>query len=130
MIQFPKVDYDGLYFLPHEDDNGTGMKFSLFELKDEDKGIPIDGTTIGACFHLIFFKEDDDGYPELEDNFEAILADPLVYVQNLIGGTSYGCILRKTDKSGKWIDDYLKRVGQHSIMVKLRDYAQQITESK
>ena len=130
MIKFPNVYYDGLYFLPHEDEDGNeGMKFSLFEVKDEDKGVPINGTKVGHCYHLIFFKEGEDGYPELEDNFEAILADPLVYVQNLLGGNSYGCILRKTDKSDKWVDDYLKRVGQHSIMKKLKRYAESISES-
>lgn len=130
MIQFPKVSYDGLYFLPHEDENGEGMKFTLFDVKDEDRGTPINGTAVGDCFHLIFFKEGEDGLPELEDNFEAILADPTVYVQNLIGGNSYGCILRKTDKSDKWVEDYLKRVGKHTIMLKLKHYAEQISESK
>jgi hypothetical protein len=129
-MKLPKeMKFDGIYFLPHEDEEGNeGLKFQLFELKDEDRGTPENGSQMGDAYHLIFFKEGEDGYPELEDNFEAILVDPWTYAQNLVGAKVYGCILRRTDKSPNWVDDYLKRVGQHSIMKKLKQYAESISE--
>lgn len=130
MLNIPKdVTYDGFYFLPHEDEDGReGLKFQIFELKEEDRGVPVNGSEMGHAYHMIFFKEGEDGFPELDDNFEAILVDPLTYAENLIGTNVYGCILRRTDKSPKWVDDYLKRVGQHSIMKKLKQYAESISE--
>jgi hypothetical protein len=48
--------------------------------------------------------------PEFNDSFEAILGDPQNYVKNLTGTGLYGCVVRKTTKSGKWFEEYLTSV--------------------
>jgi len=111
-------EYDGFYFLPHGK-YGEHLKFAFFSLKDEDQGTPVKGNDVGDMYHIVMFKTDDDGSPVFDETFDAILGDPQKYVENLLGAEIYGCVLRKTDKSGKWLEDYLTRVMSSVIMNKL-----------
>jgi hypothetical protein len=100
--------FDGFFFTPTEDDNELNLSF--FDLADEfSGGIPIGETKFGSTYHIAFFKADDDGYPIFDESFEAIFGDPEIYVNGLIGSELFGCILKKTTKSGKWFQDYLTK---------------------
>jgi hypothetical protein len=100
--------FDGFWFLPCEEE---GLNLSFFTFKDEyGGGTPIGGNQLGDNYHLAFFKENEEGMPEFDDAFEAILGDPESYIKNLVGAGLYGCVVRKTTKTGKWFDDYLKSV--------------------
>jgi hypothetical protein len=100
--------FDGFWFLPCEEE---GLNLSFFTFKDEyGGGTPIGGNQMGDNYHLAFFKENEEGLPEFDDAFEAILGDPESYIKNLVGAGLYGCVVRKTTKTGKWFDDYLKSV--------------------
>ena len=109
--KFPK-NYDGFYFLPPDDEEDDGIMFQFFNFTGEmSDGAPIEGTPVGDKFHIAFFKEGEDGHAEFDDAFEAIFADPVVYIDNLSNSRSklYGCVCRKTDKSEKWFENYLLR---------------------
>lgn len=124
------LTYDVVYFLPHEDEEGNeGLKYQFCELKEEDLGQPVEQSSMGDKWHLIFFKEGEDGLPMLEDNFEAILVDPATYLRGLLGARVYGCVVRKTDKSQKWVDNYLNDVLKTVMMKKLKRYAENIAEN-
>jgi hypothetical protein len=100
--------FDGFWFLPCEEE---GLNLSFFTFKDEyGGGTPIGGNQIGDNYHLAFFRENEEGMPEFDDAFEAILGDPETYIKNLVGAGLYGCVVRKTTKTGKWFEDYLKSV--------------------
>jgi len=100
--------FDGFWFLPCEEE---GLNLSFFTFKDEyGGGTPIGGNQLGDNYHLAFFKENEEGLPEFDDAFEAILGDPESYIKNLVGAGLYGCVVRKTTKTGKWFEDYLKSV--------------------
>jgi hypothetical protein len=100
--------FDGFWFLPCEEE---GLNLSFFTFKDEyGGGTPIGGNQMGDNYHLAFFKENEEGMPEFDDAFEAILGDPESYIKNLVGAGLYGCVVRKTTKTGKWFDNYLKSV--------------------
>lgn len=100
--------FDGFWFLPCDEE---GLNLSFFTFKDEyGGGTPIGGNQLGDNYHLAFFKENKEGMPEFDDAFEAILGDPESYIKNLVGAGLYGCVVRKTTKTGKWFDDYLKSV--------------------
>jgi hypothetical protein len=100
--------FDGFWFLPCDEE---GLNLSFFTFKDEyGGGTPIGGNQLGDNYHLAFFKENEEGLPEFDDAFEAILGDPQSYIKNLVGAGLYGCVVRKTTKTGKWFDDYLKSV--------------------
>ena len=100
--------FDGFWFLPCEEE---GLNLSFFTFKDEyGGGTPIGGNQLGDNYHLAFFKKNEEGLPEFDDAFEAILGDPESYIKNLVGAGLYGCVVRKTTKTGKWFEDYLKSV--------------------
>ena len=116
--------FDGFWFLPCEEE---GLNLSFFTFKDEyGGGTPIGGNQIGDNYHLAFFKENEEGLPEFDDAFEAIIGDPQSYIKNLVGAGLYGCVVRKTTKTGKWFDDYLTSVAGSVIV----DSVKKITNSK
>ena len=103
--------YDGFYFIPDYEDYEGNMKLAFFSFKDEMKDAkPIETSPMGDKFHLAFFSSDEEGAPTFQDSFEAILADPIVYIENMVGTGMSGCILRKTEKSDEWWTDYLDYV--------------------
>jgi hypothetical protein len=103
--------YDGFYFVPDYDDFYSNMKLAFFSFKDEmEDAAPIESSTVGDKFHLAFFTTDEEGAPTFQDSFEAILADPIVYINNMVGTGMSGCILRKTEKSDEWWTEYLDYV--------------------
>lgn len=129
-MNIPKdMSYDGVYFLPHTDGENEGLKYQFFELKEEDNDEPIEGSSLGNKYHLVFFKEGDDGLPVLDDQFEAILVDPATYLHGLLGAGVYGCILKKTAKSQDWIDKYLDGVLKSTLQKKLLKYAESLSEN-
>ena len=100
--------FDGFWFLPCDED---GLKLSFFTFGEEfGGGNPIGNISIGDVYHLDFFKENEECMPEFDDAFEAILGDPESYIKNLVGAGLYGCVVKKTTKSGKWFEDYLTSV--------------------
>jgi len=113
--------FDGFWFLPCEEE---GLNLSFFTFKDEyGGGTPIGGNQLGDNYHLAFFKENEEGLPEFDDAFEAILGDPESYIKNLVGAGLYGCVVRKTTKSGKWFEDYLTSVVGSVIVKGLKSIA-------
>lgn len=118
--------YDGFYILPGEDD---GIKLSYFDFQDDFiKGEKIGGNAIGDMYHVIFMKAGDDSLPILDDHFEAIFANPETYVRNLLGADIFGCFVKKTENSWKWVDDYLKRTLARVTMMKMKNYAKSLSE--
>lgn len=100
-------EYDGFYFLPSDEDDALNLAFFKFK-EGENFGKPVERSSLGDKYHIAFFKRDQSGLPVFDEQFEAIFADPPTYVKNLIGSELYGCILRKTEESYKWWNDYLE----------------------
>jgi len=118
--------FDGFYILPGDED---GLKLSYFDFKDDfDKGKKIGGNEMGDMYHVIFMKAGDDSLPMLDDHFEAIFAHPETYVKNLLGADIFGCFIKKTENSWKWVDDYLTRTLARVTMMKIKNYAKSISE--
>jgi hypothetical protein len=118
--------YDGFYILPGKDD---GIKLSYFDFQDDFvKGEKVGGTEIGDMYHVIFMKAGEDSLPILDDHFEAIFGHPETYVRNLLGAEIFGCFVKKTENSWKWVDDYLKRTLARVTLMKMKNYAKSISE--
>ena len=119
--------YDGFYILPGDDD---GIKLSYFDFNDDfEKGEKVGGTSVGDMYHVIFMKCGEDSLPILDDHFEAVFAHPETYVKGLLGADIFGCFVRKTENSYKWVDDYLKRVLGRVTMMKMKNYAKSIADN-
>jgi len=121
-------DFDGFYILPHKQDDG--LRLSFFDFNDDfEKGKKIDHTSLGDMYHVVFLKQGEDGNPEFDDHFEAIFADPEVYVKGLLGANVYGCMVRKTENSWKWVEEYLKRLLGRVMINKMKNYAGSIAKN-
>lgn len=104
-------EFDGFYFLPGDEEGQ--VKYSFFKMNDGNAGNPVETTLVGDKFHIAFFQEDDEGNPIFDEEFEAIFADPYVYVSGL--NDLYGCVLRKTDKSHVWWKEYIEKAKANCI---------------
>ena len=106
-----KIDeYDGFYFLPPDEEDADYDDLKMVFFTKENKTLDDVSTKMpnnGYWFHVVFVKEDDEGKPKFDSNFEAIFLDPIEYVKGLIGSNLYGVILKKTEKSKEWIDKYI-----------------------
>ena len=104
------VDADYISFLPHEDSEDAVEVISQY-YKEDLKGEPIDGTSVGPAYHVILFqidKETDDVIRE--DSFEAIFADVREYISGLIPQDWYGVVIKKTTKSGPIFQDMVAKM--------------------
>lgn len=102
-------DFDSFMFLPTEDEDNTHFQASHYK----DPGTKLDGSEIGDCYHIILFKEDEEGSVIHLDKFEAILMAPLEYISRLLPDDWFGIICRKTTTSKEFVDktfDNLKEV--------------------
>lgn len=110
-------EYDGFYFLPGEDEGDLYLKY--FSFTDElAGGKKLGGNGVGDTWMVAFFRKDKDGSPIFDDTMEAIFYDPIKYITQLAGSGLYGCMLRKTDKSVKWFDNYLKSMKESFTILK------------
>lgn len=123
-----KEEYDGFYFLPGGDDYEINIAY--FKFKEDWESRPIESSPLGDKYHIAFFKRDSNGDPMFDEEFEAIFADPSVYIKGLAGAKIYGCVLRKTEKSTKWWREYLDRAQKTCLMNKLVSVSNSILESK
>ena len=123
MVETPEK-YDGFNVLP-DPDTGT-ICVSFFNLTDEyANGTPIENTKLGDKFQVILYKNIGNFEIRYDEHFEAIFADPVVYMQNLLPNFS-GTFFRKTTKSEKMYDDYLTHVVQNAMIEKLKRVSTQI----
>lgn len=130
MLETSPKDYDGFYFFPHEDDEGSGVRYDFFKFKDEYAGgVKQDATDVGDMYHIAFIEADDNGVPDVKDTFDAIFVDPVVYVENLYGMNLIGCIVRKTDKSKKWFEEHLTTIREKCKLVRIKDQIQSIADN-
>jgi hypothetical protein len=95
-------DYDAYFFLPHESlRDAITIQGNVFN----DPGTKIDGSSSGDCYHILLFKQDEEGNPIHLDLFDGILTAPLEYMDRLIPDDWFGIICRKTTTSNKFIQD-------------------------
>jgi hypothetical protein len=85
---------DTYMFLPTEKNNHMYIQGSKYKIP----GTKLNGTSMGDCYHIILFKEGDNGPIEL-DKFEGILGAPVEYMYTLITSHWYGVICKKTTTS-------------------------------
>jgi hypothetical protein len=123
MTQDITENYDGFYFLPGNKDCDFIINFFTFDEDDGDlansKKVE-SNNSIGDIWHIALFTQGEKGEPVFNDSFEAIFSDPEIYAKNLCGTGIYGCVLRKTDKSIKWFNDYLNRVKNRVTIIRLK----------
>ena len=123
------IKFDGFYFVPDYDDFEENYKLAFFNFKEEwTKAEPIEESEMGFKYHMAFFKENEEGVPEFEDAFEAVLVDPLVYIKNLVGSGISGCIVKKTEQSDNWWTEYLDFITNGTFKKKVNEALKSLAE--
>jgi hypothetical protein len=103
-------EFDGFYFNPKGDEE---IEFNYFKFNEEkDRGNKVGNNDMGDMYHIVLWSPDEIGLPEIRDNYEAILIDPIFYAESLTksNNPSYGVIIRKTTESFKFVDSYLVKL--------------------
>ena len=99
--EFKNKNYDSFIFLPTKDVGQIRFQGSMYK----EPGLKIDGSEMGDCYHIILFKEDDEGEVTHLDMFEAILMAPLEYMSRLLPDEWFGIICRKTTTSKSYAQE-------------------------
>ena len=129
--QKTEYPFDGVYFFPDPDIPGN-MAQDWFQLKGEEyeNQVKIGGTSHGDLFHVSFIGKDKLGFPAIEQTFEAVFSDVDTYLKGLAGSDVHGVILRKTDKSAKWMEDYKTGISKNVKIQKLYNIAKSIQQNE
>ena len=104
-------EYDGFRFYPSSDNGMDGFAITTFDFANEmANSTPIENSSMGYTYHVALFQHDGDEKVKVNDLFEAIFVDPLVYLKNLGGTDFFGFFVRKTDKSDTWVIEHVDRM--------------------
>jgi len=118
--------YDGFTIVP-DDEDFDNSKIIFFNLDDESKeGTPIDNSPMGDMYHVVLFKAQTETEDfKFDETFEAIFVDPLVYAKRLLPNF-YSMFIRKTDKSGPWFEDYMKKLLEALLLINLQQHKENL----
>lgn len=99
--ELSEIPHDGFIFSPHEElEDHTHIETFCYK----DPGDGVGECDSGKRYEIVFLEKAPGGGMILEDNFDAILSDPVVYLHHLIKCGFYGVIGRKTTTSDLFFD--------------------------
>ena len=107
--EFKKSEFDMLMFTPTEEDDTINVE----AVKYVDPGEKIDFSKMGDSYHIVLFREAEDGSIVDFDHFDAILTDCLEYVSGLIPYDWYGFICKKTTTSHVVLNKILDNIKKY-----------------
>jgi len=97
-------DYDTIFFIPTDKEDSVQVVANKYK----DPGEPLGGNSMGHEWHVILFKDGEEGIENL-DHFDAILVDPREYISGLIPQDWYGVVAKKTTTSHNFLEDALAK---------------------
>jgi len=94
-------NFDAFFFVPGSEEDTVNIEGAKYKIPGET----IEGSEMGDMYHIMLFKQDEDGAPIEPDLFEAILVEPLEYISRLITCDFYGVVAKKTTTSTEFIQN-------------------------
>jgi hypothetical protein len=105
MIEIPKElksePFDAFFFLPGEQEDTIHLESAMYKESGEKLG----GSALGDSYHIILFREAEDGELVDVEQFTAVLIDPATYITRMLGIDWYGIIARMTTTSESFIQN-------------------------
>jgi len=105
MIEIPKAlkdePFDTFFFLPGEQDDTIHLESAMYK----DPGEKFGGSKMGDSYHIIIFREAEDGELVDVEKFNAVLIDPVTYITRMLGIDWFGIIARMTTTSETFIEN-------------------------
>lgn len=103
MIEIPKAlkeePFDTFFFLPGEKEDTIHLESATYK----EPGEKVGGSKMGDEYHIILFREAEDGELVDVEQFNAVLIDPVTYITRMLGIEWFGIISRMTTTSEKFI---------------------------
>jgi len=114
-------EHDGFIFMVDEEDESLDISAFYYEKSEP----AIEKHPLGFKYHIVTYKEFDDGTITDLDLFEAILGNPWHYIAGLIECGFFGFICKKTENSNIVVNNLLESLKE---CVDTDDYSvQQLT---
>lgn len=103
-----KEEYDAYFFLPGPKEDSMYLEGSNYVTPGEK----IDGSLhgLGDAYHILLFKEDEDGMVCKADLFDGILGAPLEYISIMIKMDWFGLVCRKTTTSHTFVQSTFDKI--------------------
>ena len=98
---FNKDEHDAIFFIPGPKKDSIQIEGATYK----EPGEKVGGSAMGDSYHVILFKEADDGELVDIDQFEAIFVDPLEYMSELIPQNWFGIMAKRTTTSNNFIQN-------------------------
>jgi hypothetical protein len=103
MIEIPKdlrnEQFDAFFFLPGEKEDTVHLESATYK----EAGEKVGGSSLGDGYHIILFREDEEGELVDVEQFNAVLIDPVTYITRMIDIEWYGILARMTTTSESFI---------------------------
>ena len=114
------IEYDGFHMLPVPEQAGV-VQFHYFQIDESGlQGETIGKNDIGEAYYVMLLKHDENGV-RIDDVFEAVFADPLVYAKGLAGMNIFGTFVKKTEDAGIWFSQFLNGTILKLFMANLKE---------
>lgn len=91
--------FDTFFFLPGEQEDSVHLESAVYK----EAGEKIGGSALGDGYHIILFREAEDGQLIDVEKFDAVLIDPAAYITRMISIEWFGIIARMTTTSENFI---------------------------
>jgi hypothetical protein len=105
MIEFPQAlkdePFDAFFFLPGDEKDTVHLEGAAYKNPGEKVG----GSSMGNGYHIILFREDEEGELVDVEQFNAVLIDPITYITRMIDIDWFGIIARMTTTSESFIQN-------------------------
>ena len=105
MIEIPKAlrdePFDAFFFLPGEKEDTIHLESAAYKEPGEKLG----GSNMGDGYHIILFREAEDGQLVDVEQFTAVLIDPITYAARMMSIEWFGILARMTTTSNSFIQN-------------------------
>lgn len=105
MIEIPKAlkdePFDAFFFLPGEKEDTIHLESATYK----DSGEKLGGSAMGDSYHIILFREAEDGELVDVEQFNAVLVDPITYLSRMLSINWFGVVARMTTTSNNFIQN-------------------------
>ncbi len=103
MIEIPQAlkddPFDAFFFLPGEKEDTVHLESVTYKNPGEKVG----GSSLGDEYHIILFRESEEGELVDIEQFSAVLIDPATYISRMLSIDWFGILAKMTTTSDKFI---------------------------
>lgn len=105
MIEFPQAlkdePFDAFFFLPGEKEDTIHLEGATYK----DPGEKVGGSSMGDGYHIILFREAEDGELVDIEQFTCVLIDPATYISRMLSIDWFGVLAKMTTTSETFIQN-------------------------